>query len=444
MPKFVCGRRAWVRLAWAGLALALAGNASAQSWSFTGSTPAVAFGTHGDLLVRDQVGFVGFDEVSGATLLPSGSGWTSLPALPGPRQEAALTATTTRVYLFGGVNGTGPTNDLWLFDRTSNQWLAMQGPQTSAGPSPRLGARTVGFLGSLPLLLFGGVDATGNRPNDTWAMLPVLGVPLWALQTSPAAPIGRTEHAMARGPAGTVVLFGGWNGAALGDTWIFGSTWTQFVGQGPPPAAGCRMVYDEGRDVTLLLHPNGEHWEWDGFAWRRVGATGVPTWSNAALVYEPGFGGGVRLLAATGSGLDRFDFTPSPASFFLSFDVACLPNGANELTFAAYQRSLPVLGQTLHLTVTGALTNSLLVGAMELAGGAGLYDLGCGCQLALTGLGTHVEFVPGSGFVRTWSIPIPNMQALVGVPIDVQPILVDAMAPCFLMTSPRGTLVAGL
>jgi hypothetical protein len=61
----------------------------------------------------------------------------------------------------------------------------------------------------------------------------------------------------------------------------------------------------------------------------------------------------------------------------------------------------------------------------------------------LTGVGTHVGFVPGSGFVRSWLLPIPNVQALVGVPIDLQPVMVDAAAPCFLMTSPRGTLVAG-
>lgn len=426
------------------VAISLAGVGVAQSWSYVGSTPPVSFGQFGDLLVRDQIGFVGFDEANGNTLLPSPTGWTPVSALPGPRLGATLVATATRIYLFGGVDVSGPINDLWVFDRTSNQWLAMQGPQSPVGPVPRLGARAVGFLGPLPILLFGGVDATGSYPSDSWVMIEVQGVPLWAPQATPAALVGRIDHAMARGPGNSVVLFGGWNGALLGDTWIYANPgWSQFVGQGPPPTAGARIVYDEGRDMTVLLHPNGEHWEWNGFAWRRVGAVGVPAWTAAALLHEPGFAGGVRLLTASSTSLDRYAFTPSPAEFFLSYDVACLPNGVDELVFAAYQRSLPVLGQTLHLTVSGALTNSLLVGAMELAGGSGVYDLGCGCLLALTGSGTHVAFVPGSGFVRNWLLPIPNVQALVGVPIDLQPVMVDPAAPCFLMTSPRGTLVAG-
>jgi hypothetical protein len=50
-----------------------------------------------------------------------------------------------------------------------------------------------------------------------------------------------------------VVVFGGFNGAALGDTWEFdGTTWTQRAIPGPPARSHGMMAYDSRHQRVLL------------------------------------------------------------------------------------------------------------------------------------------------------------------------------------------------
>lgn len=419
------------------LALPLA----AQSWGPVGSAPAVAFGTGGDLLARDAQGLVGFDEVAGNTLLPQGTGWIALPASPSPRQHAALAGAGSFVYLFGGSSTSGPLGDLWRFERATNNWI-QRPPATPAAPSPRQGARAASIAGAAPLLLFGGLSASG-WPNDTWTMFDG-GAAFWAQVPTPAGLVGRTGHAMAAGPALSIVLFGGQQLQPLGDTWVFrGATWTQHLGTSPPAAAGCRMVYDAGRDMTVLVHPNGETWEWNDYAWRRVGVTASPAWSSPALIVEPPQNGLVRALQVQGASLLTWELTPSVASFELILDSTCSMNGFSGLELINHQRALPIIGQTFHLRASGLLPTSLLVGGFELSSGGLWLGTGCSCQLVLTGIGTVPQFVPGTGSTRDWFLAIPNLPALLGVPIDAQGVVVDLGAPCWLMTTQAGRIVPG-
>ena len=65
------------------------------------------------------------------------------------------------------------------------------------------------------------------------------------------------------------------------------------------PAADARAVYDPGRDITVLVHPNGETWEWDDYQWRHVPTPGAPVWVSPAMEVRPGIGGGVRAFQST-------------------------------------------------------------------------------------------------------------------------------------------------
>jgi len=268
--------------------------APAQSWNADPPAPTVMFGVDGDLLTSNAQGLIGFDELLGRTLLPLAGGWSPLPSSVPPRVSSTLVATGVNTFVFGGLDATSnaPRNDLWMWNVPTADWLQLSpGGATAPGPGPRFGVEAAPWDDGWSLVFFGGADTSGVL-DETWAMLQVTTLivpPIWVLQTTPPALVGRTGHCMARAPGEQVVMFGGDNGGALGDTWLYDpiAGWAQHTGVGPPAASGCRMAYDRGRDMTVLVHPNGETWEWNGIRWRRVGATGGPTWSQPAVAFAP-------------------------------------------------------------------------------------------------------------------------------------------------------------
>ena len=114
------------------------------------------------------------------------------------------------------------------------------------------------------------------------------------------------------------------------------------------------------------------------------------------------------------------------------------------LELESVQRSLPILGQTMHMRFKGVPASSLMFGAFELSANPGLTPIGCGCQFALTGTGMVLQHVPLTAGNRDWLLPVANYPALIGVPIDVQGLVFNTINPCFIMTTQRGTLVPGL
>lgn len=417
--------------------LVVAASCRAQAWTAGTAQPGVAFGVIGDQLARDAQGLLGYDDLTARTFLPSGSAWVPWPATVPTRSFATLVTSGTRAFLFGGLENGTPTSSLWVFDRPTVNWV----PCAAVGPSPRslFGAAR---LQDYVVLFFGGLTGSGIS-NETWILFDLAGG-FWMPQTTPPGLPGRVRQAMATGPGSSVVMFGGTTATTvLGDTWIFRSlTWTQFTGLGPPPAVDARAIYDPGRDITVLVHPNGETWEWDDFRWRRVPATGAPAWGLPAMAVRPGLGGGVRAFHLEAAGLVEYAYVPSTADYQISFDATCSPYGGPGLELVAYQRSLPLLGQSLHLRATGVGPASLFVGAYELSAMSHA-PLGCGCWLMLDGTAAGTQFVPGTTTVRDWLLPIAASPALVGVSIDVQGFHLDPAAACWLMSTQRGTLVPG-
>lgn len=420
-------------------AVLLAASAPTQQWTQGATTPPLQLGVFGDLLTADAQGAIGYDEAQGATVLLTGGTWSSLPANPGVRTFATL-AEWQRPYLFGGVTGT-LSNDLWRFDRAQNDWILLQPDNPlGPGPSPRAGAHAAAVNNGGSLVFFGGQDTTGLF-HDTWVMADI-GIVLWSQRPTPTALVGRVDHAMARAPNGMAILFGGANPTPLGDTWLFdGTAWSQHFGSAPPAAAGCRMTYDAGRDMTVLIHPNGSTWEWNGFHWRQVPAVGAPAWQNAAVVYVGGGVNAVLGLQPVGGALDLYAYAPSLAAYELTLDAVCYASGALELS--PFERSLPILGQVFAMRASGLSPGTLFFGAYELSSTLATVPLGCGCSLGLTGTATGVQYVAGTGGVRDWLLPIANDPALNGVPVDAQGIVLGA-TPCFLMTTQRGTFRPGL
>lgn len=422
---------------------------TAQDWTLRGTAPRVDFGLTHELLASDAQGLVGFDEFTAQTIvpvLPFGGAWQGLATAvaPLPRLASLLVGGGSRVYLFGGQDaGTGQLqNDLWFLDRAVASWQSLP-TLAGGGPGPRREAKAAVFAAGSWLVLFGGRDASGYC-LDTWTMLQVGGAALWGTSPTPAALVGRIGHTLCAAPGGTAVLFGGMATAPLGDTWVFGTNgWQAHTGPGPAAATGCRSTYDSGRDVTVLLHPNGETWEWNGFDWRLVGAVGAPPWSQPALVYDPTVA--VAFAVQSGTGTSTWAYTPSPAAYDTTLDTVCTMAPPGPPSVTQFARSLPVLGQTMRMRVSGLPANSLAFGGFELPGpgGRSAVAIGCGCLFGLSGAGVATQFLPRTGPFADWHLPIANLPVLWGQSIDAQGLVLDPAGACLLLTTERALLTIG-
>ncbi|KAJ3173155.1 hypothetical protein HDU88_004616 [Geranomyces variabilis] len=87
-------------------------------------------------------------QVSTATQTPS----------PPPRLGHTLTAVSTNVYLFGGLNGEVAYNDLWVFDTVSRTWTLLQ---TSGDIPSARSAHTATAYGT-DIYIFGGFSREGK------------------------------------------------------------------------------------------------------------------------------------------------------------------------------------------------------------------------------------------------------------------------------------------
>ncbi len=422
---------------------------TAQDWSLRGTSPRVDFGIAGDLLASDAQGLVGFDELNGQTIVPAVPFTGAFQVLvtttsPAPRLATLLVGGGPRAYLFGGLDlaSLQLQNDLWYFHRAAASWQSMP-TLAGGGPGPRQGAKAAVFASGSWLVFFGGRDANGFC-SDTWAMIDVGGTALWANSPTPAGLVGRTGHTLSAAPGGTVLLFGGIATSPLGDTWIFDSSgWQLHNGPGPAAAAGCRSTYDSGREVVVLVHPNGETWEWNGFQWRLVGAVGAPAWSQPALTFDPT--ASTTFAVQSGTGTSTWAFAPSPAAFETTLDSVCTVASPGPPSLGALARCVPVLGQTMQMRVTGLSTSSLVFGGFELHGPVNPVPvlLGCGCTLGLSGSRTAMQFVPHNGPFADWHLPIANFAALWGLAVDAQAFVLDPTAPCFVLATERAMLTIG-
>ena len=132
---------------------------------------------------------------------------------------------------------------------------------------------------------------------------------IWLAATPPTMPSARHLHAMAQDPGrDRVVMFGGRDLAALGDTWEWdGADWIRASTAAPPArsehamaycAGSARIVMFGGKDAASL--PLADTWEWNGRAWAqrtlavspaaRFGHAMAPDYLNFTAVLFGGVG----------------------------------------------------------------------------------------------------------------------------------------------------------
>jgi hypothetical protein len=118
----------------------------------------------------------------------------------------------------------------------------------------------------------------------------------WVQSGAPlSGPSPRYDYSMVFDAAtGTTVLFGGFNGSELADTWTWnGSAWTKQSPTASPPALrGSAMVFDAATNSVVLFGGLGsgglsaDTWTWDGTTWTKQLPTGPTARSGAAMAYD--------------------------------------------------------------------------------------------------------------------------------------------------------------
>ena len=212
---------------------------------------------------------------------------------PSKRVSHALAYDEARdvVVLFGGNNAA--LNDTW--ELTAAGWA--QASPTISAPA-RLGAAMTYDAKRRRILLYGGTN-TGGGPglSDLWEWDGIV----WVDRTPATRPPPRYGTSIVYDPGrDRTVLHGGYDGAnARSDTWEWDGgtgTWAQRVPAHTVGAcAGHQMIYDPARQVVVLWGGcSNKTWIWDGNDWTEVSLSTAPSERDGfGMVYDLARGGGL-------------------------------------------------------------------------------------------------------------------------------------------------------
>jgi galactose oxidase-like protein/Kelch motif protein len=219
--------------------------------------------------------------------------WTLVAATgtspPARRHYAAIyDVTRDRLVISGGEGLGGFRNDTWALSLAGTPaWTAI-----SAGgslPSARCGHRAILDSAHDRMVVFGGYDA--NYLNDTYA-LSLAAPQTWSLLVPdqppppppPQAPSARRDHVAIYDPVrDRMVIFGGWDGSFRNDTWALSLSgtpaWTQIAAAGTPPSArfAHTAIYDDANDRLIVF--GGYDGAFLGDTWALT-LSDPPTWSQ--------------------------------------------------------------------------------------------------------------------------------------------------------------------
>ncbi|PWA56677.1 F-box domain, cyclin-like protein [Artemisia annua] len=166
----------------------------------------------------------------------------------------------------GGSEGGRHLDDTWIandFTSSRGRSVNWQRLVTSNGPTGRFGHSCVVIDDCL--VLFGGINDTGIRQNDTWIAQPAANSTLlsWRLlDVGPLAPPTRGAHACSSIDNRRMIIHGGigLSGMRLGDTWVlqlsdnlcFGTWHESLTHPVPSPRSGHTLTYIGGTKTVLF------------------------------------------------------------------------------------------------------------------------------------------------------------------------------------------------
>ncbi|MEZ5963590.1 MAG: kelch repeat-containing protein [Planctomycetota bacterium] len=382
-----------------------------------------------------------------------GSNWTDVTPGTGqlpPARDWYVTAydtTRSRLVVFGGRDAAGSDlGDLWEWNGSTWQSIG-----ATPAPSPRRWASMTFDPTINACILFGGRDnLSGVYLNDTWAW----DGTSWA-QLSPGTsptPRGR-QVSVYDSRRGRIVMFGGRDSAALGETWEFrAGNWTQIPTATVPGGTGIYafgLTYDPVRDRVVLFGGTttggtlANVWEFDGTDWTNRGASGPVSRTGCALTFVPALGksylfGGFQTTQLG----DTWDYQTDDVAQYTLTGAGCA--GSNGVPMLVSDE-LPWTQGTFPLQLQSLPTNApalLILGSTQTQ--IPLAAFGApGCSL-LASLDVQLPMAT-SGNTATLGLPIPNVNALGGAAIYLQGVVVDPPANALdLVFSARGVATIGV
>ncbi len=205
------------------------------------------------------------NEYTNASYTWNGTTWVPVTTSGGPPDGRvwhgmAYDSDRGRMMVFGGQRrGVGYMRDFWELDSASGVWTQLSADNNNDyGPSRRKRFAMCYDPVHHLTMLFGGETYQGTNSGETW---------LWDAQTtmwtlaSTTGPSARTGASMSFDPErGSIVLFGGNDGAYENDTWMWDGDarkWTHMAGTIPPGRSLAALVYDSGRKKHVLFGGQG-------------------------------------------------------------------------------------------------------------------------------------------------------------------------------------------
>lgn len=205
-----------------------------------------------------------------------GTTWQSITvtARPGARDGAAMAfePNSGRLLLMGGSAARGVHGDTWTWDG------AIWRLEREAGPEP------TGAVAEDPaasrLVMFGGQERFGSRYSNATRVGDGLR---WTERLPATSPSPRVAPIAADRARGEIVLFGGYDGTRLTDTWTWnGVTWTQRAPQASPPSWQATLLYDPSAQRVLWCGVDPwsgviQLWQWNGVDWSQQPSQSAPS-----------------------------------------------------------------------------------------------------------------------------------------------------------------------
>jgi hypothetical protein len=208
------------------------------------------------------------------------------------------------MMVFGGYYQSGVCfNDSWVLTNANGNggtsaWIQLQ-PQGIA-PGTRAGHSAVYDPNTNTLIIFGGTDCEGNLYGDVWVLSNangLSGTPTWIqLLPSGSAPSARQQHAAVYDSThDRMIVFGGidLSGNGLNDVWVLSNAngaggapaWSQLSPSGAPPSPRYAHtgVYDPASNRTTIF--GGQETSGNDLSdvWVLSGADGLsraPSWQQ--------------------------------------------------------------------------------------------------------------------------------------------------------------------
>ena len=382
--------------------MSLAGTSAWTQLTTTGTPP---FGRYGHSAIYDPVrdrmvvfegyGTTALSDVEALSLAGTPA-WTQVMptgAPPTPRyyHSAIYDPVRDRTVVFGGYTGSTYLNDAWgLLLAGTPAWTPLSTP-----PSARSGHSAIYDPVRDRMVVFGGYPP--YYLDEVWA-LSLAGAPAWTrLTPTGAPPAGRWGHSAIYDPVrDRMVIFGGYGGSYLGDSWALSlagtPAWTQLTPTGTPPSAryGHSTIYDPVRDRVVIFGGVSS-----GYGLNDVWAlslAGTPVWTQLTPIGTPP--SARELLAAIYDPVrDRMVLFGGWSSGDLN-DVWVMPLAGTAAWTQLTPSGPPPNTRYGHSAIYDPVRDRMVVFGGQGWGGTGFYYFNDVCVLSLTGTPAWAKLTP--------------------------------------------------